>query len=379
MKTKSIHAAILLGALLAAPAMVSSQAGSSQANQPSAQPATGAATGALTFDVVVTDRSGAPVPGLEPGDFTLLDNKQPQSLVSVEAANGMTAKADPPVEVMVVIDAINTNFLAIANIRQWLASFAKENGGELALPTSLLLLTDSGMQMQDHPTREGRVLAEFLEQNASGLRDIKRSEGREGELEREQISLNALDYLAAQAAKRPGRKLLIWVSPGWQLFSNYSWDGGRTDEKVLFNYIVSLSTALRAANITLYSVDPAGVGRGQFFYQNYVKGVDGPKHADYGDLFLQVLATQTGGQVQFASNDLASLIDKCIADARAYYKVTYSPPTPGHADEYHSIEVRVSKPGLKARTRTGYYAKPSTDTAQSFPKTSIERVEESKE
>ena len=369
-----IHVA-LFASLLAAPGMIFSQ--SAQANQTSAQAAT--ASGDLTLDVVVTDKSGAPVTGIEPGDFKLLDNKQPQSLVAVQPANGMKAKADPPVQALVVIDAVNATFLTIANERQWLGSLARENGGELALPTSLVLLTDQGMRFQDHATLDGKVLAEFLEQNASGLRDIRRSEGREGELEREQVSLNSLSFLAAKEAKAPGRKLVIWVSPGWQLFSNYSWDGGQRDEKVLFNYIVSMSTALRQAHITLYSVDPAGVGRGQFFYQNYLKGVDAPKHADYGNLFLQVLATQSGGQVMFASNDLASLIDKCVADARAYYVLTYHPPAPGHADEYHAVDVQVDKPGLKARTRYGYYAQPSTDTAQTFPKTSIETVQENRQ
>jgi len=187
-------------------------------------------------------------------------------------------------------------------------------------------------------------------------------------MEREEASLNALDVLAVQAAKRPGRKLLIWLSPGWRLFSNYSWNGGPKDEVILFNYVVALETALREARMTVYTIDPGGVGSRQFFYQNYLKGVDQPKHADWGNLFLPVLATHSGGQVQFGSNDLAGMIDRCIADARAYYVVTYNPPAASHADEYHSIEVRVEKPGLKVRTLSGYYAQPSVSTEQTFPK-----------
>src|ERR1039458_7584532 len=94
-------------------------------------------------------------------------------------------------------------------------------------------------------------------------------------------SLKSLDFLAAQASRKPGRKLLIWVSPGWGLFSNEGWTGGMKDENILFNYAVSLSTELRAARITLYSIDPAGAGRGQFLYEKYLKGVDGPQHADF--------------------------------------------------------------------------------------------------
>jgi VWFA-related protein len=130
--------------------------------------------------------------------------------------------------------------------------------------------------------------------------------------------------------------------------------------------------------MTVYSIDPAGAGRGQFFYQNFMKGVDAPKHADYGDLMLQVLARQTGGNVLFGSNDLASLIDQCIGDAKAYYVLTYNPPAGGHPNEYHDIEVQVDKPGLKVRTRTGYYAEPTTSGEPSFPKASIQTVQGSK-
>jgi VWFA-related protein len=304
---------------------------------------------------------------LQAGDFKLFDNKQPQSLLSVQAANGTVASAAPPVEAIVVIDDVNPAFLTVANERQWIVRFLSENDSHLALPTSLVILTDKGIRMTTHPTHDGIALAQFLNANPTGFRGVRRSEGEEGAIEREQTSLNALDYLAVQATKRPGRKLLIWISPGWRIFSNASWNGGPRDEKIVFNYVVALSTALREARMTIYSIDPAGEGRGEFFYMNYLKGADEPKHVDYGDLFLQVLATQSGGQVLFGNNDLASLIDRCIRDAASYYVITYKPPTAGHANEYHALEVQVDRPGVKVRTRTGYYAQPTAATDQPFP------------
>jgi hypothetical protein len=45
--------------------------------------------GAITINVVVTDKSGAPVADLQPGDFKLLlDKKHPQDIVSVKAFSG---------------------------------------------------------------------------------------------------------------------------------------------------------------------------------------------------------------------------------------------------------------------------------------------------
>ena len=341
--------------------------------------ATGNENGAITLDVVVEAKAGAPVTGLEPGDFKLLDNKLPQSLVSVRAANGMRSNSDPPVEAIVVIDAINSTFLSVSNARQWVANFLKENGGELALPTSLVVLTDESMARQKDPTRDGKVLLEFLDSNATGLREIKRAQGWEGALEREQASLSMLDSLAAEEQKRPGRKLLIWVSPGWHLISNYSWNGSQKDQEILFDSIVSASTELRASRMTVYSINPAGVGRGQWAYQSYLKGVDSPRHADFGSLMLQVLAAQTGGQVLEGNNDLAGLIDRCIADAKAYYVLTFHPGPAAHANEYHSLAVEVDKPGLKVRTRTGYYAQATMTRAQWQRNVPFQSVEESKE
>ena len=341
-------------------------------------PVIGDKSRAITLDVVVTDKSGQPVSGLKPEDFKLIDNKQLQSLISVQAANGMKAKADPPVEAILLIDAVNVPFQTVAMERQWLAAFFKENGGELALPTSLIILTDDGMNLQNRPTRDGKALQAFLDANATGLRRIRRSEGKEGAVEREQASLNALNLLAVQLANRPGRKLLLWLSHGWNVISNPMWIGGEKDRETIYELISTLSTGLRTSRITLYCISPnGGYGRDEN-YKTYLKGVDSPKHADLGDLLLPVVATQSGGQVPYEGNDLAIVINRCIRDAQNYYVLTFNPPKASHANEYHGIEVEIGKPGLNARTRSSYYAQTTVTGEPPMPKFSLQTVEESK-
>jgi VWFA-related protein len=311
--------------------------------------------------VVVLNKSGEPVSGLQPGEFKLLDNQQPQSIISVQAANGMKAHADPPVEVFLVIDAINVPFLERANQRQWLTDFFNENGKELALPTSLVVLTDNGITEQNQPTRNGGSLLPVLDASYAGFMQIKRYQRLEGALLREEDSLKALNLFALQQGKRPGRKLFIWLGSGWTVASNPMSIGGPKKRQHIYNYIASLSTALREARITLYEVIPgSGFGRGDIYMQ-YVKGVRDPEHVDLGDLSLPVLATQTGGQVLMGSNDLGGLIDRCIADAKADYVLTFTPPPAAHPTEYHAIHVQLDKPGLKARTRSGYYTPPANN------------------
>jgi len=38
--------------------------------------------------------------------------------------------------------------------------------------------------------------------------------------------------------------------------------------------------------------------------------------------------------------------------------MTFDAPSATRENEYHSLDVKVNKPGLKARTRMGYYTQP---------------------
>jgi VWFA-related protein len=313
----------------------------------------------ITLDVVVTDKSGKPVSGLQQQDFTLLDNKQPQKILSFQAAT----TTDPPVSVVLVVDEVNTNFTYVSIGRAQIEKFLKHDGGELPRDVSLAVLTDSGLAMSNVATRDGNALAAELNQNKAGLRTITRSQGIYGADDRIGLSLNALQQLADYEAPRPGRKLVVWISPGWPLLSGPREDLTEKDQQRLFNNIVGLSDRLRQARITLYSVDPLGTadtaGFRTSYYEEFVKGVKKPRQVRLGNLALQVIATQSGGRVLISNNDVAGEIATCVADANAFYVLTFDGLVGDGPNEYHSLEMKLDKPGLKAITRTGYYAQPA--------------------
>ena len=68
--------------------------------------ATSTAEGMIKLDVMVTDKSGDSIAGLEPGDFTLLDHGMPAKIVSFQAFNELD-RPEPPVEIILVIDLLN--------------------------------------------------------------------------------------------------------------------------------------------------------------------------------------------------------------------------------------------------------------------------------
>jgi VWFA-related protein len=96
-----------------------------------------------------------------------------------------------------------------------------------------------------------------------------------------------------------------------------------------------------------------------------VKGLTSANKVEGGGyLALQVLAAQSGGLVLNSSNDLEKLFASCVLDAKAYYTLSFDAPPADHPNEYHSLEVRVNKPDVKVRTRTGYYAQPYHTTGR---------------
>ncbi len=98
----------------------------------------------IYLDVVVTPKSGPPVANLQQQDFVILDNKTPQHATSFQAFGG----SQEPIEVVLVIDAVNISYQNLSFEREQIDKFLRANGGRLTQPTALAFFTDAGTQMQ---------------------------------------------------------------------------------------------------------------------------------------------------------------------------------------------------------------------------------------
>jgi VWFA-related protein len=337
--------------------------------QTSARPSATAASTTdhrISLDVVVTDKAGNAVSGLTEQDFTLLDDKQPRQITSFHATDGTNRAADSALQVIFVVDAVNSGVQSVGYGRMQLSKFLRQDAGRLSEPASLVLFTDTDTRIQPKSTRDGNALAESLDSNQTGLRALSRSGGFYGAQERLDLSLKAIDQLAGYERTQPGRKLVVWMSPGWPMLSGPNVELTPKMEQWLFNTIVTLSRELREAGITLYSIDPLGMndagGFRTFYYESFLKGVPSYNKVQAGNLALQVLAVQSGGRVMNTNNDIAKEIAECLKDANAFYTLSFDSPPADRPDEYHTLDVKVDKPGVKVRTRTGYYAQPYATT-----------------
>jgi VWFA-related protein len=172
--------------------------------------------------VQVTDAKGQPVRGLQEQDFTVLDDKQRQKIVSFHAVTGETASSpEPPVAIVLVVDAVNTSPSTLGYVRDGLDKFLLRNDGRLVQPMSLLFFSREGTAMPPDSSRDGKALAALCDRYQAGLASLNnRSQGLYGDGERFDMSLRYLSSLVQYEQPRPGRKLVLWFSHGWPMLTS---------------------------------------------------------------------------------------------------------------------------------------------------------------
>ena len=336
--------------------------------------------GLIKLDVMVSDARGAPVSGLTGPNFRLLENGREQKILSFQAFTGRGAGTEPPVKVILLIDTFEVPAELARDERRAVAFYLRTNGGRLARPTSVFLLSETGLWAVKHLSGDGNALARELEHNdftrvhpiAAGQRGLvsefssPQSAQRavtswRGNIDaRMESALGALGQIAAGERRQPGRKLLLWVGPR---------GGGSDDLKInpsLYDTIYWFSTLLREAHLALYSVPAGETGAPMQLYKDYLAGVSSPHQATIMSLNRNVLAIQSGGRV-LDGPGIEDEIENCVRETGPFYRISFDPFRAEQVDEYHDLKVEVDDPSLSPHTNTGYYDQPYYSTDQIPP------------
>lgn len=226
----------------------------------------------IHLDVLVKDKSGQPVHGLAAQNFTIFDKGQPQKLDSFTAVNAQ----DHPdgVNVLIVVDMINIGFNSVAWAREQMGEFLRQETGKLGHPTSIAVLTEDGLQMMSGSTTDGNVLQQTFQKFGTDLRAVNRSAGWEGLDEMMETSLKEFSEILAVEQTRPGRKLLLFISPGWPMLANQGSTEDLRAAQWVFNVDVRLTDTIRDARTAIYGLTPSELGREDpFYYQSFLKPV----------------------------------------------------------------------------------------------------------
>jgi VWFA-related protein len=278
---------------------------------------------------------------------------------------------------MFLLDGVNDTPRELRVIHEGIEQFLSSGQGPTELPISLALLNDFRI-IADAPTQDRDrlrselasllplahpTLCEMGVAQATGFGQMGLNRpGYVNCLNRKfEASVPPLTRLAIDQVNTPGRLILVWFGAGWPHLSGPEFaPDTETLKQRFFDYLVELSDTLQEGQVTLDAVARSGPQSKLDSHRNLQEAEDvtSEKQATAASLSLQALAISSGGVVLDGPGELTGKIGACMADAESYYVLAFDSPPAEKPGEYHSIEVKIDKPGLSVRTTRHYYDEP---------------------
>ena len=305
--------------------------------------------GLIHLDVSVTDGNGEPVPGLNREDFELLDEGHPQNILSFHTFTGQSFQPKAPVQIILFVDTFKMSSVQISRVQLGIEQFLRQNSGHSAQPVSIFGISEDGFwTIAHHDLTDGNILASDLSYRSRVI--LSRPS--------DDMALRALAFIASGQRRKRGRKVLLWIGPGCGEGRTGVFPANRTLGQKTFNPIYWFATLFREARLSIDELSVGQAGPCTSEYQQYLNGVRTVRNANERFLYKKVLAIESGGSAIDETGDLVAEMNRCVKRAASFYTLSLDPPVAVQSHEYHSLQVRVDRPGLVARTTTGYYDEP---------------------
>jgi VWFA-related protein len=217
---------------------------------------------------------------------------------------------------------------------------------------------------------EGDPLAQARAQMPDQDRENERNEAEDIDQFREDIfsvgTLGALNYVVRGMRELPGRKSILLMSDGFRIF-NMS-DPSRSTR--VLESLRRLTDLANRASVVIYTMDARGLPILGLTAADSTSGLT-PDQVETqlqnrrtaffeSQSGLDYLARQTGGYPIRNTNDLSGGIKRVLDDQKGYYLIGYRPEestfdaTTGRR-KFHKITLKLKRPGLNHRTRSGFY------------------------
>jgi hypothetical protein len=183
-------------------------------------------------------------------------------------------------------------------------------------------------------------------------------------------TLGAIQYVIRGIEQLPGRKGVLLMSDGFRLT-----DADRKHGRILEMKRTVADSASRAG-VVIYGLDLRGlVSTGPTTSEGSAPPTPGQLAARQTDLgeakdSLELLSHETGGFLVADTNDISRGVARILDDQQGFYLLGYVPPEATFSSSnprFHSLTVRVKRPGLRVRSRTGFVGRPSRNGPTSSP------------
>jgi VWFA-related protein len=111
------------------------------------------------------------------------------------------------------------------------------------------------------------------------------------------------------------------------------------------------------ANVNIYPVDPSGLG-GMYSYllRRGVDAINAATRTRHFNDFLQLVSANTGGRAFLDTNEFESGVRQIFRENGSYYLLGYRTTNPKRNGGHRRLEVKVNRPGVEVRARSGYFA-----------------------
>jgi VWFA-related protein len=167
---------------------------------------------------------------------------------------------------------------------------------------------------------------------------------------------------------RGRRKAVLLFSEGLELPISEIYDIHTNTEVV--GAIKEAITAAAKSNVSYFAFDPRGlIGLSSEYVElagsgapDVASGAFGALNAQQGLLTdirvsqdtLKVLSDESGGFAAVSTNDLTGAFERIVDANSRYYVLGYYPPDHPRDGRFHTLEVRVKRPGVRVTARKGY-------------------------
>jgi VWFA-related protein len=156
------------------------------------------------------------------------------------------------------------------------------------------------------------------------------------------------------------RKTLIFISPGLPVnFAARDKCGAQRAE-----IMKDVFRKAQRASINIHTIDPAGYNGYNLYIEQYRirngrgAGVRRQPPSDVRTMhdFLKIVADNTGGRVVVDTDAVLPGVDRIFEEEASYYLLGYEASNTSADGKFRKIQVKVNRPGVSIRSRSGYWA-----------------------
>jgi Ca-activated chloride channel family protein len=270
------------------------------------------------FAVVVTDKQGAPVTGLTPDDFELLEDGKRQTITYFaegDPTQGTKLGEAMPLHLGLALDTSGSMENDLRDVRTAVVKFL--NANESAADVTLVNF-DTEVRISRYASSEYQRLIERIRMQKPGGYTA---------------FYDAVGVYLHGAASQTGQKIMLVYT-----------DGGDTRSAMSYHELLDL---LKASDVTLYVI-------------GYLEQYSSTSRTEQR-MLLQRMSLATGGQAFFPMSlkELDKVYEGIQREIAARYSLGFVSTNTRADGGWRKVEVRLRRPDLKnarIRTRPGYFA-----------------------